>query len=246
MKPSNLPKFLATARQRAAVIPLDQWSTWFLLSAGGLLIFAGFGHFFDSFVNNQEQDFEDPLFGISFGKIALLIGLGELIIALLCLFTSKNTLSLILVAWLAANFLVYRAGLWTMGWRHPYGLVDNLSYALNTSPQKADILGGTTVFFLLVGSLSILWKLSCIRRDSEFFKMYCPACGVHIRFAAHNLGRKIPCPKCQANITLRKPEEQFKMACYFCKGHIEFPTHAIGEKMPCPHCKMDITLKELT
>ena len=73
--------------------------------------------------------------------------------------------------------------------------------------------------------------------------MACPACGVHIRFDARNLGRQIPCPHCQKTLALRKPD-LLKMACFFCQGHIEFPTHAIGEKMACPHCNMDITLKE--
>jgi DNA-directed RNA polymerase subunit RPC12/RpoP len=73
--------------------------------------------------------------------------------------------------------------------------------------------------------------------------MACPACGLHILFAAQSLGQQLPCPQCNTTVTLRKPD-LLKTVCFFCKGHIEFPTHAIGEKIPCPHCKMDITLRD--
>jgi uncharacterized paraquat-inducible protein A len=105
--------------------------------------------------------------------------------------------------------------------------------------------------YLLIGSCATLlwhWLRSSSNpllhhSSTPSLKMACPACGLHIRFAAQNLGQQIPCPQCKTTVTLRRPD-LLKTVCFFCKGHIEFPTHAIGEKIPCPHCKMDITLKE--
>ena len=100
--------------------------------------------------------------------------------------------------------------------------------------------------YLLLGSYAAfagLWLERGRARAAETQKLFCPACGGHIKFAIQNLGQKIPCPHCQKTITLRKPEN-LKMSCFFCQGHIEFPSHVIGEKISCPHCKMEITLKE--
>jgi predicted RNA-binding Zn-ribbon protein involved in translation (DUF1610 family) len=104
----------------------------------------------------------------------------------------------------------------------------------------------TIPLYLLTGSLiAMAWSWWCQRQQRlhPVVKMSCPSCGIHIEFASPYVGRKIPCPECQATITLRKPEN-LKMSCFFCKEHIEFPAHALGQKIPCPHCKMDITLME--
>jgi hypothetical protein len=72
-------------------------------------------------------------------------------------------------------------------------------------------------------------------------KMFCPACGGHLKFAAKNVGQQIPCPHCQKAITLREADEKLKMTCILCGGHVEFPPHAIGQKISCPHCAKSIT-----
>jgi len=74
-------------------------------------------------------------------------------------------------------------------------------------------------------------------------KISCTSCGGHIEFPTNFFGERIPCPHCQATITLQKARN-LKMSCLTCDGRIEFPAHAVGQKIPCPHCKMDITLKE--
>jgi len=106
-------------------------------------------------------------------------------------------------------------------------------------------LVASTVLLLLPWLAKAARATRLLRQAADQFKMSCPGCGTHIKFASQNLGQKTHCPQCQTAITLRKPD-LMKMACFFCKEHIEFPSHAIGDKMPCPHCKMDITLMEKT
>jgi hypothetical protein len=176
-----------------------------------------------------------------------LVGAIELAVALVCLFGKRASLQATLILWLALNYGVFRAGLYSMGvhadWTCVGSLTDPLKLARGTSGLAVSyVLPG----YLLAGSgLALLWPWW--RRKfppkSAFTKMFCPGCGGHIKFAVLNLGQNVPCPHCKITVTLRRPES-LKMNCYFCKGHIEFPAHALGTKMPCPHCKRDITLKE--
>jgi hypothetical protein len=221
----------------------EQRLGWFLLLAGGFLIFNGVAELLVVLKNSELLQMSEPLSGISTRWIMLLLGIIELFVTILCLFTPKRILSLWLLLWLALNLIVYRVGLLSMGWHYSYSYLGQVMNSLNLSPLRADILMAVALIFLLTGSIAMLWFGRKADMADKFQKMSCPACGGHIRFATQNLGQKMPCPHCRTNITLRKPEN-LKMACFFCQEHIEFPAHAIGEKMPCPPCKKDITLKE--
>jgi hypothetical protein len=186
----------------------------------------------------------DPIFALSFRSMFWIIGGLGLVVALVCLFVERPTQAATWLAWLATNFLAYRIGLVSMGCHSLTGFLGSVTYAFGIPAKTASVLTDVAFAYLLGGSCAVLlrgWRLSRLARTLE--KMSCPACGVHIEFARGNLGQKIPCPHCQATVTLRKPD-LLKMSCYFCKKHIEFPPHAIGQKIHCPHCRMDITLKE--
>jgi len=217
--------------------------SWFVLSAGGILLLAGMVNVLAFFAKAQAPDMADPIFAMPFHDLMLVVGLAELVVACLCLFTSKRTLSLGLLAWLVVTLAAYRVGIWTMGWHHPYAWVAGLINGLDISPWVADLMIGATSAYLLIGSVAMLWFERRTAQAATSLKMSCPSCGGHIKFAIQNLGQQIPCPHCQAVIALSK-SDLLKMTCYFCKGHIEFPAHALGQKVSCPHCKMDITLKE--
>jgi hypothetical protein len=134
-----------------------QWPRWFMLSAGGILVFGGITRLLNVFENTQQLHISDPIVLIPFRQLLLCIGIVELIMACLCLFTNKRTLSLVLVASLVAIYVVYRVGLWTMGWYHPYPLLANLMETLNISPFMADGIGTAISAFLFIGSVKILW-----------------------------------------------------------------------------------------
>jgi hypothetical protein len=188
----------------------------------------------------------DPITGISLRYLFWTFGAIAVLVAFLCLFSERPARSVPWVAWLATNFLIYRIGLYVEGCHSLTGFLACVTYAFGVPAKAASVLVDVAFGYLLAGSYALLlW--SWVRRlawpAGAFEKMACPACGLHIRFAAKNLGQKIPCPQCKTTVTLRRPD-LLKTVCFFCQGHIEFPPHAIGEKIPCPHCKMDITLKE--
>ena len=221
-----------------------KWPEWFTLAVGGILAFDGISKVLSLFEQFQVLNFADPILGITSRQLLPIVGIVEIIIASFCLFSNKRILSLMLVAWLATNFLVYVISLYSMGCHLPYGWINHHTVPGNLSPFLSDWLVVATSAIMIIGGGTAIWVEHKSAEAAIFQKMSCPACGGHIKFETANLGQKIPCPHCRNIITLRVAEN-IKMSCFFCLGHIEFPAHALGRKMPCPHCRNDITLKEL-
>jgi hypothetical protein len=224
----------------------------FNYSAGALLLAAGVAMFASNGADAGFTQPHDPLLGISMSMMFCVVGTAESCVGLICLFGREMGLKLILILWLALNFLAYQLGLfWAMGPRSFNGYWGNLADAFGISSIAADLILKIVFSYLLIGgssSLLLPWVLARTQKSSnhanDYIKIPCPSCGGKIKFSTQNVGQKIACPHCQNNITLREPEESLKMVCFFCKEHIAFPAYALGEKFPCPHCNMDITLKE--
>ena len=128
-------------------------------SAGALLFLTGLGKAFAAIGPARALDTPDPLIGIPFRQLLLVVGLGELFIAFFCLFTERRRFSVLAVAWLSTNFLAYRLGLWFIGWHRPCGCMGNLTDILHISPRLADNIMKVVLAYLLVGSYgTLLWQ----------------------------------------------------------------------------------------
>jgi hypothetical protein len=126
---------------------------------GGALALTGLAKAVSATDSARALDAADPLIGLPFGQLLLLVGLGELVIDFFCVFTDRRRLSLAAVAWLATNFLVYRVGLWLVGWHHPCACMGSLAGMLHLSDQAADNIMKGVLAYLLVGSYGILlWE----------------------------------------------------------------------------------------
>lgn len=142
-------EYSATARVRLL---------WFIRSAGVVLATTGLAKAFSAIGMARALDTADPLIGIPFRQLLLLVGLAELLITFFCLFTDKQRLSLLAVAWISTNFLVYRLGLWFIGWHHPCACMGSLAGVLHLSDQAADNIMKGVLAYLLVGSYAILFS----------------------------------------------------------------------------------------
>jgi hypothetical protein len=129
---------------------------WFLQVAGSALLLTGVSKAFSAIGTARVLDAADPLIGIRFRELLLLVGLAELLIAFFCLFTDKQRFSLLAVAWISTNFLVYRLGLWFIGWHHPCACMGRLAGVLHLSDQAADNIMKGVLAFLLTGSCLLL------------------------------------------------------------------------------------------
>jgi hypothetical protein len=222
--------------------PPIKWPETFMLSAGGILLLGGAARIVEALKHPQVLDLTDPLSGLPFRYVLALMGLAEVAVAWLCLFTNKRGLSLGCVACLTTSLVAYRIGLWTRGWPHPALLLGSLMEALNIAPLIADGLVTVTSVYLLIGSGAIF--CSGLRGERPNSKR----CSALPAAKKSNSPSKThwpenSCPLCKTAMTLRAPEN-LKMSCHFCTENIEFPAHALGQKIPCPHCNMTVILKQ--
>jgi hypothetical protein len=132
---------------------------WFLKSAGWALALTALGKAVSAIGSARALDVADPLIGIPFRQLLLLVGLGEFLIGFSCLFTDRRRLSLLAVAWIATGFLLYRLGLWLVGWHHPCQCMGAFAGMLHLSDHAADNIMKGVLAYLLVGSYGILlWE----------------------------------------------------------------------------------------
>jgi hypothetical protein len=100
---------------------------WFVISAGLILGLTGLAKVWSAFGDMKLLMLPDPITGLSFKYMMLLAAGAELPIAAICLFTKAHRFGTTLVAWISTNFLVYRLGLWWMGWKKPCGCLGNIT-----------------------------------------------------------------------------------------------------------------------
>lgn len=131
----------------------------FTKSAGVLLAVTGVAKAFSAIGPARALDAPDPLFGLPFRQVFLVVGLAELFIAFLCLFAGQRRLGLPAVAWISTSFLVYRFGLWLIDWHHPCACMGSLAGMLHLSDRAADNIMRGVLVYLLIGSYALLlWQ----------------------------------------------------------------------------------------
>ena len=135
----------------------SSFSRNFILSAGAILALTGAAKVWSTFGTAKLLAVADPIVGITFGHLMLVVGMAEIVIALVCFFSKSQKLALGLVAWLTTNLLVYRIGLWWVGYHKPCSCLGNLTDALHISPETADTAMKIILGYLLLGSYGTLF-----------------------------------------------------------------------------------------
>jgi hypothetical protein len=137
---------------------------WFALSVGAILAITGIAKIWSGLGDSKFLAVIDPIIGIKFRLLMLVVGVAEIVIALICFFSKRQTLALGLVAWMSTNFVVYRLGLWWMDWKKPCSCLGNLTDALHISPQVADNIMKVLLAYMLIGSYGLLiWQWRRLR-----------------------------------------------------------------------------------
>jgi ribosomal protein S27E len=187
--------------------PTSPWPERFVLSAGGILALVGVSRILEGLEGYPVLDLPEPLLGVPFRYLLLACGVVELVVGWLCLSANNRTLGLGLVAWLAFNSVAYRAGLWSMGWPHPWVFVGDLTDLLNVSPVVADTLLLSLAGYLLAGSAILLLrpasKVAVLPEPGQHYsKTSCPGCGGKTAFTVQWAGQTIACPHCGGPLSL--------------------------------------------
>lgn len=153
-------------------ISAQRW--WFITTTAVILMIAGGAKLWSAFGNGKLLALDDPIMGIKFVHLMLAAGLAEIAVALFCALTSHKSLGVALVAWMSTNFVVYRLGLWWVGWKKPCSCLGNLTDALHISPQVADNIMKVVLAYLLIGSY---WFLFLEWRNHRFATVKTSAAG---------------------------------------------------------------------
>jgi hypothetical protein len=135
----------------------EKWTKYFVLSAGYILLFSGLAKVISAFGKAEILSVANPIFGISFRSLMELVGLLELAISCVCLFTVRRNLALKLVAWIAINFAGYHFALWLSDSPQPCPCLGNLTEMLHISRLFADRLTQFILGYLLAGSCLIFF-----------------------------------------------------------------------------------------
>lgn len=181
---------------------------WFIKSSGALMLAAAAMLFLSHWAGSDLAQPKDPLLAIPIGSIIWIAAVVLLVVAMGCLFGEPGISSAIWLAWLAAQFWVYKGGLLWSGFHHATIPLGNLPDAFRLTPASADLMAGILFGYILVGSLGLLlWSWWTSRKPSKAtggtFKISCVHCNGHVAFSQNWVGRQIACPHCTQTITLR-------------------------------------------
>ena len=133
----------------------------FVVSAGVLLMMAGFAKVISSFGHSRVLEMEDSIFAIKYRLLFQLVGFLEMSIAFFCLSFKKPKLQSGFIAYLATCFLAYRVGMIWVGYHKPCDCLGTLTDALHLSPNTAATVMKCILAYLLIGSyvtLFCLWR----------------------------------------------------------------------------------------
>jgi hypothetical protein len=140
---------------------------FFIHSAGVLIFITAAAKLISSFGSAHILHNLDPILNISFRTVFWIVGILEIIIALICLLGKKTEPQVGLLAWLATSFLVYRLGLFWIGYDKPCSCLGNLTDALHISPRMTDTGMKVVLAYLLIGSYAALFWLWKEKREAH-------------------------------------------------------------------------------
>lgn len=135
----------------------EVWARLFIFSASFILLITGMAKIFSTFGGQEVLDLIDPIFKISFRHLMFLVGALEIAVSIVCFFIPRTNLCLGLIGWMSTNFLMYRLGIWYVGWRRPCPCVGNFADMLHLSANSVDLLIKTLFLYLLINSYCLVF-----------------------------------------------------------------------------------------
>jgi len=130
----------------------------FLYSTSALLLITGLAKLISVFGKANLLEVPDPITKIQFRYLLLVIGIVEIVIAVVCFLPRRTELKAALIALLATNFALYRIGLFLMHYHRPCACLGGLTDAIGIPSATADMIMKCILVYFLVGSYGILFN----------------------------------------------------------------------------------------
>ena len=139
----------------------------FLCSAGLIFAITGIAKIFSSFGSAKVLLELDPIVGVQFRHLMFVVGAVEIGASVFCIASRRTRVAALLVAWLSCLFLIYRLGVWWLGWQVPCHCLGTLTDLIHLAPATADNLMKIVLAYLLVGSMVCLVYYRRLARASK-------------------------------------------------------------------------------
>lgn len=131
-----------------------------LIVAGILLIITGLAKVVSQTGMATILDTRDPIIPATMRQVLLAVGAIEILLGVLC-FSSKNfRMQGALVAWFATSVLLYRGGLWYVGYTKPCSCIGTLTDVIHVDEEMADKIAKLILCYLLAVGYSFWLNLS--------------------------------------------------------------------------------------
>lgn len=141
---------------------------WFLTSSALCFVITGSAKIFSVYFSESDSKVfatVDPLLGIQFGPLFLLVGWLEIGVGFLSLTQKVAKWSLIATALVAINIAVYRWGLWLLDYKKPCTCLGTLTDGLQIAPETADTVMQGILIYLVLGSVVLIWSVAKSERQ---------------------------------------------------------------------------------
>jgi hypothetical protein len=139
-------------KDNETIASVEPWRKRFVLISASVLFITGSLKILSAFGTQQILDVSDPFFLIPFRKLLFGVGALELSIATFCVFSRNWNMKSNLIAWLTANFMLYRFGLWFIGWERPCHCLGYFFDTFHVTQGLTDMLAKVIFAWLLSGS----------------------------------------------------------------------------------------------
>jgi len=140
-------------------ISMSKAIRFFTQSAGVILLATAAGKLVSANGSARILQIFDPILSITFRDVFVIISLIEIVVAFICLFGKQVRWQISLLVWLVTNFVIYRIGLFLIGYHKPCPCLGNFTDALYISQQTADTAMKIILAYLLIGSYTSLFWL---------------------------------------------------------------------------------------
>lgn len=145
----------------------DKIEAGYVFSAAGILLVTGLAKLVSAIGKDRILNLADPVLGVHIRYLIFMVGLLEMVISAIGFLSHRKELSLILLAWLATNFTIYRVGLRYIGWPSPCHCMGTITDALHISPQVGDLVMRIVLLYLILGSFGLLVLSWFCRRRAQ-------------------------------------------------------------------------------
>lgn len=129
----------------------------FVFSAGIVLFLTGAAKLVSVNYGGRLLNEREPIFGMTVFSILIGVGIVEVAVGVICMCKANASIQLPLLAWLATEIALYRAGMILVDYKAPCTCLGTLTEVFNIPHHVADRALISILIYLFIGSYAYLF-----------------------------------------------------------------------------------------